>query len=38
MNTHPWKKVRQTYGFVEDSMKKDEYGKIGFGPVTVFQN
>ena len=23
-----------TYGFVEDSIKKDEYGKIGFGPVS----
>ena len=25
-------KNRTAYGFVEDSMKKDEYGRIGFGP------
>ena len=23
-----------THGFVEDKMKKDEYGRIGFGPVS----
>ena len=23
-----------TYGFVEDKMKKDEYGRMGFGPVS----
>ena len=26
--------MHDTHGFVEDKMKKDEYGRIGFGPVS----
>ena len=26
---------RYTYGLVEDNIKKDEYGRIGFGPESI---